>query len=67
MQLRQRLKCPNMWPPPPPPPPVPQNRESWYMAYIMDTNEEERAKVRGVHAVVVEATALCIGRASASP
>lgn len=20
------------------------NRESWYMAYIMDTNEEERAK-----------------------
>ena len=24
-----------------------KNRESWYMAYIMDTNEEERAKVRG--------------------
>ena len=23
-----------------------KNRESWYMAYIMDTNEEERAKVR---------------------
>ncbi len=22
-----------------------KNRESWYMAYIMDTNEEERAKV----------------------
>lgn len=24
-----------------------KNRESWYMAYIMDTNEEERAKVCG--------------------
>lgn len=24
-----------------------KNRESWYMAYIMDTNEEERAKVGG--------------------
>jgi hypothetical protein len=23
-----------------------KNRESWYFAYIMDTNEEERAKVR---------------------
>lgn len=25
-----------------------KNRESWYMAYIMDTNEEERAKARRV-------------------
>ena len=24
-----------------------KNRESWYMAYIIDTNEEERAKVGG--------------------
>lgn len=23
-----------------------KNRESWYMAYIMDTSDEERAKVR---------------------
>jgi len=23
-----------------------KSRESWYMAYIMDTNEEERVKVR---------------------
>ena len=22
-----------------------KNRESWYLAYVMDTNEEERAKV----------------------
>lgn len=25
-----------------------KNRESWYMAYIMDTNEEERAKGKTV-------------------
>jgi translation elongation factor EF-1alpha len=25
-----------------------KNRESWYMAYIMDTNEEERAKVKSM-------------------
>lgn len=24
-----------------------KNREGWYMAYIMDTNEEERTKVGG--------------------
>lgn len=23
-----------------------KNREGWYMAYIMDTNEEERVKVK---------------------
>ena len=27
-----------------------KNRESWYMAYIMDTNEEERAKGKTVRA-----------------
>ncbi len=27
-----------------------KNRESWYMAYIMDTNEEERAKGKTVEA-----------------
>jgi len=26
-----------------------KNRESWYMAYIMDTNEEERAKASILH------------------
>ena len=25
-----------------------KNRESWYMAYIMDTNDEERAKGKTV-------------------
>lgn len=29
-----------------------KNRESWYMAYIMDTNEEERAKARRALTVV---------------
>jgi len=32
-----------------------KNRESWYMAYIMDTNEEERAKVcREIVAVLLK-------------
>jgi peptide chain release factor subunit 3 len=31
-----------------------KNRESWYMAYIMDTNEEERVK-----GITVEVRAAC--------
>lgn len=35
-----------------------KNRESWYMAYIMDTNEEERAKVGG-DGVAVAGVCVC--------
>ena len=29
-----------------------KNRESWYMAYIMDTNDEERAKGKTVEVLL---------------
>lgn len=38
-----------------------KNRESWYLAYVMDTNEEERAKGKTVE--VRAWTALCVRRA----
>ena len=44
-----------------------KNRESWYMAYIMDTNEEERAKGKTVevgraHFETVRRVLLCVWR-----
>lgn len=39
-----------------------KNRESWYMAYIMDTNEEERAKGKTVE--VGSCLFSCLFRAS---
>ena len=39
-----------------------KNRESWYMAYIMDTNDEERAKGKTVEVRPTEPMCPCFNR-----
>jgi hypothetical protein len=39
-----------------------KNRESWYMAYIMDTNEEERVKGITVEVRCAERSVACLVR-----
>ena len=40
-----------------------RNRESWFLAYIMDTNEEERAKVSVLSIVDMQGITVEVGRA----